>query len=101
MRIRLLSLIAALIPVLAVAAPARSVSDVRISGDDTADSYLRYDGGTDASTAGCSTGRRPQNEPSVAIDPSKPRVVVAGANDYCRQTVGGDVWTGYYRSTNG
>jgi hypothetical protein len=93
-------IILALILVLAIAAPARSVTDVRVTGDDTAGSYTRYDGGTDASTTGCSTGRRPQNEPSVAIDPTETDIVVAGSNDYCRQTVGGDVWTGYYRSTD-
>jgi len=93
-------IILALILVLAIAAPARSVTDVRVTGDDAAGSYTRYDGGTDASTTGCSTGRRPQNEPSVAIDPTNTDIVVAGSNDYCRQTVGGDVWTGYYRSTD-
>jgi hypothetical protein len=92
---------AALLLTLAVAGPARSAADVRVTGDDTPGSYLRYDGGTDASTAGCSTGRRPQNEPTVAIDPSDTDVVVAGSNDYCRQTVGGDVWAGYHRSTDG
>jgi hypothetical protein len=97
----LLAAIAALVLTLAVAGPARSAADVRITGDDTPGSYVRYDGGTDASTAGCSTGRRPQNEPTVAIDPSDTDVVVAGSNDYCRQTVGGDVWAGYHRSTDG
>jgi hypothetical protein len=28
-------------------------------------------------------------------------VVVAGSNDYCAQIVNGDVWAGYYRSTDG
>jgi hypothetical protein len=91
-----------LTPVLlvALATPAISVTDVRITNDATG-TYRRYDGGTDASMAGCSTGRRPQNEPTVAIDPSNAQVVVAGSNDYCRQTVGGDTWAGYYRSTDG
>jgi hypothetical protein len=97
----LIAAIAALILTLAVAGPARSAADVRVTGDDTPGSYVRSDGGSDASMAGCSTGRRPQNEPTVAIDPSDTDVVVAGANDYCRQTVGGDVWAGYYRSTDG
>jgi hypothetical protein len=102
MRIRPLSVMAALTLALAAAVPAASANgDIRVTGDDSPGSYTRYDGGTDPSIAGCSTGRRPQNEPSIAIDPSDTDVVVAGANDYCRQTVGGDVWTGYYRSTNG
>ena len=96
----LIAAIAAVILTLALAWPAHSAADVRISGDNTAGSYVRYDGGTDASMAGCSTGRRPQNEPTVAVDPSDPDTVVAGSNDYCRQTVGGDVWAGYYRSTD-
>jgi hypothetical protein len=97
----LIAATAALLLTLVVAGPARSAADVRVTGDDTPGSYLRYDGATDASTAGCSTGRRPQNEPTVAIDPSDTDVVVAGSNDYCRQTVGGDVWAGYHRSTDG
>jgi hypothetical protein len=28
-------------------------------------------------------------------------VIVAGSNDYCAQIVNGEVWTGYYRSTDG
>jgi hypothetical protein len=86
---------------LAPAIPAVGAANVKLTDDDTASSYLRYDGGADASTLGCSTGRRPQNEPTVAVDPNDPSVVVAGSNDYCRQTVGGDVWTGYYRSADG
>jgi hypothetical protein len=97
----LIAATAALLLTLVVVGPARSAADVRVTGDDTPGSYVRYDGGTDASTAGCSTGRRPQNEPTVAIDPSNTAVVVAGSNDYCRQTVGGDVWAGYHRSTDG
>jgi hypothetical protein len=76
-------------------------ADVRVTRDSTAGGYLRYDGRSDVTTAACSSGRRSQNEPSVAVDPSDPRIVVAGSNDYCAQIVNGDVWTGYYRSTNG
>ena len=83
------------------AASSAQAADVRVTRDSTAGSYLRYDGLSDATTAACSSGRRSQNEPSVAVDPSDPRIVVAGSNDYCAQIVNGDVWTGYYRSTNG
>jgi hypothetical protein len=88
--------------VLALATPLHAVvSDHRVTDDATAGSYIRYDGGTDPSLAGCSTGKRPQNEPSVAVDWRNPDIVVAGANDYCRQAVGGDTWVGYYRSPDG
>jgi hypothetical protein len=64
---------------------------------------VRYDGGTDATMLSCSTGRRTQNEPSVAVNPRNAAIVVAGSNDYCAeiQNGSGNVWAGYYRSTNG
>src|SRR5262245_8925126 len=75
--------------------------DVRVTRDATASSYVRYDGSSDPTTAACSTGRRSQNEPTVAVDPHAANVVTAGSNDYCTQIVNGDVWVGYYRSTDG
>ena len=51
--------------------------------------------------AKCGTGRREQNEPTVAIDPHLPSVVAAGANDYCTTVTTGETWLGYYRSTDG
>src|SRR5256885_594758 len=96
--------LAASILVLAMAftGPALGVgANARVTRDDTASSYLRYDGSSDATMAACSTGRRSQNEPTVAVDPHDTSVIVAGSNDYCAQIVNGDVWAGYYRSTDG
>jgi hypothetical protein len=101
MRRRLLAYLSAATLVVLVATPVRAAGDARVTGDDAPGSYLRYDGATDATTAACSTGRRQQNEPTVAVDPSAPNVVVAGANDYCASIVNGDVWVGYYRSQDG
>jgi len=56
---------------------------------------------TDAALARCGVDRRPQNEPTLAIDPRNPLVWVAGSNEYCDVPVDGDGWTGYYRSTTG
>jgi len=78
-----------------------SSADVRVTRDATAASYLRYDGSSDATTTACSTGKRSQNEPTVAVDPHNTQVVVAGSNDYCAAIVNGDSWAGYYRSTDG
>jgi hypothetical protein len=87
---------------LLVAAPAVS-ADTLVSDDATPSSYTRYDGGTDATLQGCSTGRRSQNEPTTAVDPSNSDVIVAGSNDYCAEigSGAGNQWPGYYRSTDG
>jgi hypothetical protein len=96
---------AALVAAVVVAAGQSAVAqaDTRVTRDATPGSYLRYDGGTDATMLSCSTGRRTQNEPSVAVDPRNAAIVVAGSNDYCAeiQNGSGNVWAGYYRSTNG
>ncbi|HEX9122223.1 MAG TPA: sialidase family protein [Actinomycetota bacterium] len=101
MRRRVLPVGATLVLLLGLALPSRAATNVRVTVDNSADTYARYDGGTDATLDACSTGRRQQNEPTVAVDPSDPDVVVAGANDYCASIVNPEVWVGYYRSTNG
>jgi hypothetical protein len=72
-----------------------------VTRDSRPGSYVRADGGSDATTSACSTGRREQNEPAVSVDPGRPDVVVIGANDYCSAMTTGDAWVGFYRSTDG
>ena len=101
MRRRALFSLAVLALAVGLAPPAQAATDARVTGDDTAGSYQLADGGTDATMTACSDGRRQQNEPTVAVDPSDTNVVVAGANDYCSAIVNGEVWAGYYRSEDG
>lgn len=67
---------------------------------------------TDATLAECSRARGRQNEPSVAVNPRNPQVIVGSSNDYCgvyNDGVDADgaplpigpIWLGYYRSQNG
>jgi hypothetical protein len=99
---RVLIPLAALLLVMALSPHSlASPANTRVTRDATSGSYLRYDGTSDATMAACSTGRRSQNEPTIAVDPHNTQVVVAGSNDYCAQIVNGDVWAGYYRSTDG
>jgi hypothetical protein len=81
-------------------------ADVRV----TAYPYVRQDGSSDAVITTCSNvvsggtdagGRRQQNEPSVAIDPNDPDLVVVSANDYCTGPSFGDAWQGVYVSRDG
>jgi hypothetical protein len=99
-KIALLSLALA-IPVFVPAAAAAGAPTLITNDNDGTTSYLRYDGTSDDTTIACSSGRRSQNEPTVAINPSDPDIIVAGSNDYCAQIKNGDVWAGYYRSTDG
>jgi len=90
------------VALLAAVQVATARADTRVTND-AAGSYARYDGAVDATMDSCSTGRRTQNEPSVAVDPSNPSIMVAGSNDYCAEIENGpgNVWAGYYRSTDG
>ena len=94
------AVIACLIGLIPAAAAANGPNS-RVTRDFQAGSYTRYDGGTDATMTDCSINKRAQNEPTVAVDPHNTNVVVSGSNDYCAATVNGDVWSGYYRSTDG
>ena len=85
----------------AMAPPAQASTNARVTRDSTKGSYIRYNGTSDPTTRACSTGRRQQNEPAVAVDPHNTSVVTAGSNDYCAVIVNGDAWPGYYRSTDG
>ncbi len=65
---------------------------------------------TDAVISECSIARGRQNEPSVAMNPRNPLVLVGSSNDYCGTYAGsvggvfvpaGPIWLGYYRSEDG
>src|SRR5260370_11665982 len=77
-----------------------SSSNVRVTGDGTASSYLRYDGSADATTTACSTGRRSQNVPTEAVYPPNCQVAPAGANVSCGQICNDDVRPCYSRSAD-
>ena len=71
--------------------------DVKVS-DQT---YVRHDGGMDPTIATCSTNNRQQNEPAAAVAPHHTDLMTAGANDYCTLETTGDVWAGFYYSSDG
>ncbi|MFY9587510.1 MAG: sialidase family protein [Actinomycetota bacterium] len=89
-----------LVVAIALAPASRAAGNVLLTNDRSG-SYLRYDGASDETMDACSSDRRAQNEPTIAVDPRSPNIVTAGSNDYCAQVVNGDAWPGYYRSTDG
>src|SRR4051812_48769534 len=93
--------------------------DVRLTNDSPATSgyvsnYTAVTGQpyTDPTLTECSRSRGRENEPSVAVDPRNPQVIVGSSNDYCgvyndgadadgAPIPSGPIWLGYYRSENG
>jgi hypothetical protein len=52
-------------------------------------------------TLGNDTNSRQQVEPTIAVHPSNPNIIVAGAQDLRLLPQGGHRWHGYYRSVDG
>jgi hypothetical protein len=96
---------AAALVFVSLAAGASASANVRVTLDNDT-SYVSADqlGGTGSYTDGvlsrCGRDLRPQNEPTLAIDPRNASVWVAGSNDYCAVPTAGDGWAGFYRSNN-
>src|SRR6266568_421771 len=49
-------------------------------------------------TASNDPAERQQVEPTIAVDPRNPNIIVSGAQDYRLLSVGGHRWHGFYRS---
>ncbi len=113
----LLTSVALAVAVAPAAAPAEPGQDVRLTHDEGGGYVSNYTAVTgtaytDATLTECGQARGRQNEPSVAIDPRNPDVMVGSSNDYCgvyndgvdtngAPIASGPVWLGYYRSTDG
>jgi len=94
-------------------------ADVRLTNDSPAlsgyvSNYTMVTGQpyTDPTLSECSRSRGRQNEPSDAVDPRNPQVIIGSSNDYCgvyndgvdengAPIPSGPIWLGYYRSQNG
>src|SRR3954468_14713995 len=103
----------------ATAAASTPGADVRLTNDAPGTSgyvsdYTLVTGQpyTDATLTECSRSRGRENEPSVAVNPRNPNVIVGSSNDYCgvyndgvdafgAPIPSGPIWLGYYRSQNG
>ena len=101
-----------------VAADAAPSTDFAVTDDGA---YTRHDGGTDQAIRHCGNpatspaqddvpndgdvdsndggNRRQGNEPTVAVDPTDPNVIVAGWNDYCQTDLAAG-WIGLAFSTD-
>ena len=100
---------AALVAVVALGYASAARADVAI----TDQTFVRHDGGTDATILDCNnaattvasggdgSSNRQQNEPTAAIDPLNPMHMTAGANEYCPVQTIADAWAGFYVSSNG
>src|ERR671936_320787 len=113
---RLLTLLGlALVCVVVVPGGQATPANARLTNDNSAgggyvSDYTLVTGNpyTDDVLTTCSQSRGRKNEPSVAVDPRNPQVIVGSSNDYCTvfnadgTFLGlGDIWLGYYRSENG
>ena len=76
---------------------AAAPADVKVSDRP----YVRHDGGSDISTALCSTNNRQQNEPTAAVSPQNTSRMTSGANDYCTVESFGGTWAGFYYTSDG
>jgi hypothetical protein len=89
----------------AFAFTATGLADVKV----TDHTYVRHDGGTDATIQSCSSdapgppngGERQQNEPTAAVDPNDAMRMTAGSNDYCAVPTTTDAYAGFYYTTDG
>ena len=97
MKRRRFTIAAAVCVVATLAAAAAAPADVKISDQ----AYVRNDGGTDVTIARCSVDNRQQNEPAAAVNAASSTLMTAGANDYCTSPTTGDVWAGFYYSSDG
>jgi hypothetical protein len=103
---RLLSLAASLGLLVVSVSPASAITTDTAVSDQP---FVRADGGSDPVIDSCndeqpgtaSGGNRQQNEPTVAINPSEPSFIVAGANEYCTIPAFSDAWEGVYTSDDG
>src|ERR1700704_1231541 len=102
----------ALLFVVGIAGASTPGTDARLSNDQSGyvSNYTLAGQGayTDQTLAESSVSRGRPNEPSVALNPRNPSVLLGSSNDYCgvynrgaANGAIGPIWLGYYRSENG